>query len=204
MNNTAGYTEEQNDALKELLNIAMGQAADSLARALGAYVQISVPRIDVIEAQQLSETLKGINLYDDKVIGIRQAFFSDLNGEAIAIFGSHDCDQVADLMGYDELDDIEGQELLLDIANVLIGACMTGFGRQIDANIGFSPPKIMAENVVLDKLFADENPLWDNSLMMEIHFGLADRSFMCELVFFMSGDSIEKVRNTIDQFLDSL
>jgi len=198
------YNSIQKDTLQELLNIAMGQAADSLARALGEYVQITIPSSDIIKAENFSNAVGHIDRQDKMITAVRQAFFGDLQGDAVTVYGAQDGQQIADLMGYDELEEVEEHELLLDVTNVLVGACMTGFGKQIDASIGYSPPKIMANNISLRTLLSREKPSWEHSLVIKINFGLAERSFLCELIFFMPESSIEKVRNAIELFLESL
>lgn len=200
---SAAYSLEQKDALQELLNIAMGQAADSLARVLSAYVQLAIPSIEIIEAHQLADALSHIAHEGEAVTAARQAFFNDLQGEAVAVYGNEDSRHVADLMGYDELDSLEEQELLLDITNVLVGACMTGFGKLIDANIGYSAPRMMAVNVPMSQLFSSEKPSWNQSLLIKINFGIHERSFLCELLFFMPESSIAKVQHGVDAFLEA-
>ena len=204
MSEPVSFTPDQTDALKELLNIAMGQAADSLARALGAYITITVPNIEILLAADLAETLVHIEQQDKQVTAVSQGFFNDLRGEAIAVFGAQDSHEIADLMGYDELDNLEEQELLLDVANVLVGACMTGFGTQIDASIGFAAPRIMIADTPLHALFDKETPAWSEALVMKINFSLKEREFSCDLLFFMPETSIDKVRDAVDLFLESL
>ena len=54
------YTEDQNDALQEVVNIAMGQAGDSLARILGNFVELSVPRIRLVTVNDVIKTVTGM------------------------------------------------------------------------------------------------------------------------------------------------
>lgn len=204
MSNPTSYNSDQSDALKELLNIAMGQAADSLARALGAYIAINVPSTEIMSAVNLKDTMPLIGAKSKHISAIRQGFFNDLRGEAITIFGAGDSRDIADLMGYDELDNLEEQELLLDVANVLFGACMTGFGKQINASIGFSPPQIMIDDSPVEALFDKETPSWNHALVMKLNFSIKEREFSCDMIFLMPDESIEKVRIAVDQFLDSV
>ena len=204
MTQPLSYTTDQTDALKELLNIAMGQAADSLARALGAYITITIPSIEIVPAAELAKTQLYTEQREKNISSVRQGFFNDLRGEAIAVFGAQDSHAIADLMGYDELDNVAEQELLLDVANVLIGACMTGFGNQINASIGFAPPSIMNDDVPQHTLFEKEIPSWNYALLMKLNFSLKEREFSCDMLFFMPEDSIEKVRTAVDKYLESL
>ena len=43
--NDLALTEDQRDCLQEVVNVAMGQAGDSLARFLEVFIHLSVPRI---------------------------------------------------------------------------------------------------------------------------------------------------------------
>ena len=51
-------SEDQRDCYQELTNVAMGQAADRLARLLDAYVVLPIPRISVIESSELNMALQ--------------------------------------------------------------------------------------------------------------------------------------------------
>ncbi len=42
------YSEDQRDCLQEIVNVAMGQAGDSLARLLEVFVTLSVPKIQTL------------------------------------------------------------------------------------------------------------------------------------------------------------
>ena len=41
--------EDRRDALQEVANLAMGQAATRLARLLDTFIELSVPRVQVVE-----------------------------------------------------------------------------------------------------------------------------------------------------------
>ncbi len=48
------FSEDQRDALQELTNIAMGQAGASLATLRDTFVDLSIPRIRVVEVIELT------------------------------------------------------------------------------------------------------------------------------------------------------
>ena len=43
-------SEDQRDCYQEITNVAMGQAADRLARLLNVYVILPIPKINIISA----------------------------------------------------------------------------------------------------------------------------------------------------------
>ena len=69
-------SEDQKEALQELVNIGMGLAGDSLARILKTFVELSIPRISLIKVDELNQEVS--RLVGDKalVTAVRQAFFS--------------------------------------------------------------------------------------------------------------------------------
>jgi chemotaxis protein CheC len=120
-------SEDQRDALQELTNIAMGQAGASLATLLDAFVDLSIPRIRVAEVVELPPVLSELVGPHNEASAVRQSFQGYLRGEAIVIFGGHGTGVLADLMGYEGELGADGEaEPLLDVANVLSGACLGG------------------------------------------------------------------------------
>ena len=49
---TVPLTEDQRDALQELMNISMGQAANALARLINAKITLSIPKIVVVSTAE--------------------------------------------------------------------------------------------------------------------------------------------------------
>jgi len=80
------YTEDQSDALQEVVNIAMGQAGDSLARILGNFVALSVPRIRLATGKDVIKTATGMV---DNNTEVDQSLFKDfpsLPGNSVPIY----------------------------------------------------------------------------------------------------------------------
>jgi chemotaxis protein CheC len=50
--------EDQRDALQEVANLAMGQAATRLARLLDTFIELSVPRVQVVEISKAAAALR--------------------------------------------------------------------------------------------------------------------------------------------------
>jgi len=204
-------SDDQRDALQEITNIAMGQAGASLAGILDTFVNLSVPRINILEVAQVADSIGKLVGRNSEVTAVRQSFHGYLRGEAIVIYGKDGCKDLADLMGYDEdLDGAAEQELLLDVANVLVGAILGGMSEQLrgileqaGAELSFSAPSIMAENVPVETLITPEKLTWSHALLMEVNFTLEERNFISHIVMLMPEDAIDKVRGVLDQFIES-
>ncbi|MCB1939659.1 MAG: hypothetical protein KDF24_10560 [Rhodocyclaceae bacterium] len=200
----AMLSEDQRDALQELTNIGMGQAGASVAAVLGEFVQLSVPRILILKPNLIAPALVRI-VGDEAVTAVRQGFHGDLRGEAVVIYGAAHCRELADLMGYDDaLDAATERELLLDVSNVLVGACLGGLAEQINADMGFSAPSLMASEVPVMSVLDVSSMDSPCALFVEVNFSLETRSFACHLVMLMPEDQIIALRAAVDRFLESL
>lgn len=200
------YTEDQRDALQEVLNIAMGQAGDSLARIMNHFVELSIPRIQLIEVENLIKMVSAMLNLNCEVSAVRQAFYNGLRGEAIVLYPQVGVKQISDLMGYDE-DEINSeseQEILLEISNLLVGAVLNGISSTLAMNLGFSAPSLMAQNMALDQVLIQENLSWTHALLLEVNFTLEKRDFKSHLFLFMTEETIERLREMLNDFMDDL
>lgn len=213
MSIVAPLTEDQRDALQEITNIAMGQAASSLATLLDTFVNLSVPRINVVGVEKVSKSICDLVGRDKEVTAVRQSFQGYLRGEAIVIFGQDGCSELADLMGYDEALDRSAEiELLLDVTNVLVGACLGGIIEQLkgvaksgsSGELSFSAPSLMAEAVPAEEVIDPVKLTWSHALLMEVNFTLEKRNFISHLIMLMPEQAIDKMRGILDEFIASI
>ena len=204
-NQDVGLTEEQNEVLQEVVNIGMGLAGDSLARILKTFVELSIPRIKLIEVEDLNKDIEQLVGEKSIVTGVRQAFFSYWRGEAIIIYDQNGCNELASLMGYAEDPDKNAEvELLLDVGNVLVGACINGVAEQLGVKVNFSPPSVIATNIPVEKLFDPKKLSWSHTLLLEVNFGLKNMRFKSHLMIMMSEETIKTLKKDLDGFLEGL
>ena len=196
--------EEENEILQEVINIGMGQAGASLAKLLDVFVNLSVPRVSWVNdddfVAKVGELVAGSG---ESWAGVRQAFYNQLEGEAFAIYGANGCQQLSSLMGYEEDEDMAQEELLLDVTNILIGACLMGVAKQIGKQLDFAAPTLVGISKPIDELLYSRDREWDQCLLIEVNFCLEEGDFSCHLVMLMSEASIEQLRSGLVSFMES-
>ncbi len=202
------YTEDQRDCLQEIVNVAMGQAGDSLARLLEVFVTLSVPKIQTLSPSEVRVALRSF-VDSEYVSAIRQSFHDSkgqdgLRGEALVVYGDSSFKELAELLAYDDEELSEGleQELLLDISNVLNGACLNGIAEQLGEELVYSPPSILGQHVPVEKLFQQDQMRWEMALSVEINYSLEQRSFNCDLLLLMPDTAIDYLANKLDEILE--
>lgn len=77
-------SEQQKDAIAEVINISFSRAAKSLNDLTGNRVVITVPRIELVEIGDLEKTLQGY--ITGHVTSLHQIFNGPIQGDAFLIF----------------------------------------------------------------------------------------------------------------------
>ncbi|ABE35916.1 cheC-like family protein [Paraburkholderia xenovorans LB400] len=201
-------TEDQRDALQEVANLAMGQAATRLARLLDAFIELSVPRVKVVAVSEAAQALREMTGIEDTVSAVRQGFRSDIKGEALVICRSDSieqlCSLVSDPYSRSTYETVSQKELVFDVANVLTGACVSCILDQLGRTPIFSAPGLLGEAMTLDAVFQPGVLQWEVALLVEVNFALEDQSFRAHLVMLMAEESIRHMNGALDALLSSL
>ena len=204
-------SEIQRDALQEIANMGMGQAATRLSALLNAFIELSVPRVRLVGAADAARTLVEMTGIADTVTAVRQGFRSEIRGEALVICRSAEIADLGELLreSFGPVDDDgadaeDTEELVFDVANLITGACVSSILEQLGRLPVFSPPDLLGDSIKLDDVFRADTLVWDLALLIEVHFTLEDQSFRVHLVMLMDGVSIRHVGNALDTLLHDI
>lgn len=194
---------EQRDCYQEIANIAMGQAADRLARLLDAYILLPVPKVNLMEAKDLYMALAD-SLNNPDSFTICQGFVgSGVSGEVLLFFNDVSFDELANLLGYQHNDDLNIKgELLMDASSVLAGSCLQGLGDQLNIQFIQSNPLVITKGNQDEKIIKLNSSLWRQTLTIEIHYSLAHLNIDCDLLLIFSESTVAQLHNKIDFLLD--
>ncbi len=176
------------DTFREVVNVAMGQAAALLARLLGVFIQLPVPNVNVLEVSELHMALANIQT-DERLTAVCQGYITQgISGEALLIFHDSEVADMARLMG-GEGDDVSMMEMLLDMSSILIGACLTSISRQLDLCFSQGHPLVLGESVSIDQLIRLKDR-WRKTLAVEISYSIEGHNIHFNLLLLFTEDSI--------------
>jgi chemotaxis protein CheY-P-specific phosphatase CheC len=186
------------DSYREVANVAMGQAADLLARLLDAFVVLPIPNVNTIEASDLQMALQAIES-EDTVSAVCQGFIGNgIAGEALVIFNDSSFADIARLMRFDgELNSNVELELLMDISSILAGAFLKAFAEQLDFQFSQSHPVILGQHCNIADLIRPENTRWKETLAVEIHYTIEGYDVNCDMLILFSEDSIDELNSRV-------
>jgi chemotaxis protein CheC len=192
------------DAFQEIVNIGMGTAGAALGSVLGSFVTLSVPRIRIVDSVSLRDVLASSTFASDGVYAVRQAFYDHLEGEVIVLFGGEGCRDLGDLLGHEtRLTDAECDELLLEVTNVLVGACMNGVAQQLKTRLRFSAPSILGRHTRVDDIIIDSTPM-NAALVINLRFIIQQRSFESQILIMMPRESLATLLVSVAKFIESV
>lgn len=191
------------EGYQEVTNIAMGQAADLLARLLQVFVELPIPQVHKIPSEQLVDRISdAIPATQISVVG--QGFVSaGVSGEALLFVEEDDLQGLAKLIGHQaELDPVLQLDLLMEIASILIGACMAGFARQLDLKFSMGHPAILGRAIYPSQIPL-KPPVADEQLLtIEICYGINAHQINCTLLVVFTGDSIDELDERIKLLME--
>jgi chemotaxis protein CheY-P-specific phosphatase CheC/FixJ family two-component response regulator len=191
------------DCYQEIANVAMGQAGDLLARLLDVFVVLPIPNVNLIEVSELSMALSAVEAHES-TSGICQGFIgAGISGEALLILNDSSFKDVASLMNYQyEVDESSELELLMDMANVLIGACLKGVAEQLDMTFSQGHPVVLGQHRKISELIATNSTKWKRTLAIEISYNIENYPIKCDLLLLFTEASMITLNNKIAYLLD--
>ena len=160
------------DVLREIGNIGAGNAATSLAQLLNTKVDISVPKIDLLEFSRVGEAMGGEELL---VAGIYLRIEGDLNGSIMFLMAEKSAhDLVSRLMGgmppenEDSFSEME-MSALKEIGNIITGAYLNSLSTLTNMKIIPSIPDLCVDmaGALLSVPAIEFGEMGDKMLMIE-------------------------------------
>lgn len=133
----------ERDAVTEILNIAIGQAASALSQLVEDEVCLSVPAINFLTPSEANARLELETSGADSV-AVRQSFSGSFSGDLLLIFPEQRSldlvrSMLDDVVPLDSLTELE-QEALLEVGNIILNACLGSLANQLGTAVESSLP----------------------------------------------------------------
>ena len=145
-------TESQQDSLTEIINIAFSRAAASLSDLTQHRVLLKVPEISIHPMNELQGILSGF--IQEEIATVHQIFSGTLSGDAMLMLNYPGAVKLSRLLTEGNPDKKQlyesDREVLAEVGNILLNACMGTFGNMLEVQISlFTPITAIAMQVNL-------------------------------------------------------
>ncbi|WP_244309378.1 response regulator [Pseudomonas duriflava] len=190
------------DAFREVVNISIGRAAALLAKVLNVFVRLPIPNVNILEVGELHMALADIQR-GSRVTAVCQGFIGNgIAGEALLIFHDSEAKDMALLLRQEELGDHDPVEMQLDLASILIGACLSGFSEQLDVRFSQGHPMILGQHTPLESLIKINRDRWSKTLAVEVSYSLEGHRIHFDLLLLFTEDSVKRLTSKVNYLMD--
>ncbi len=196
-------TVVQQDALIELLNIGFGRAAASLSQLTGHRVILEVPSVTVHAIDELSEALERV-IHDD-VATVHQIFSGPVAGDAMLVLDHTGASMLKELLTDEPAlplsIDPSAREVLTEVGNILLNACLGTFGNLLKVQVSFSVPhlNLASLSAIVETLRVNREGL-RYALVVHAGFRLRDAEVRGYLVIVLSVASLDRLIRAVEQW----
>ncbi len=204
---TQNFSRDEAAILQEVMNIAFGKASADLARVIDIRIELSVPQVELMKADGLLQRIQQETQIYDALSIIEQNFWGKFTGSAVLAFPS------AAKKGLVTLFDEEGEEdnpllereTLLEVGNILIGACVGKVAELLGDMVSYSPPRLnphvginnLAKEGVSQPLDGGDK----TAVLMKTIFHFEDKDISGFLFLVANQDSMAWLHTALNNFM---
>jgi chemotaxis protein CheC len=196
-------TATQQDALIELLSIGFGRAGASLSDLTGQRVVLEVPEVSIHSISSLKPALERLGM--DQVASVHQIFSGPVAGDALLMLNHSAASTLKQLLT-DEPPlplalDGSAREVLAEVGNILLNACLGTFGNLLQVQVSFSVPQLSLDTLhgVLESLMIHHEGL-RYAMLVHAGFRLRNAEVTGYLVIVLSVASLDRLIRSVEEW----
>lgn len=202
-------TELEQDALQEIMNIGFGNAAADLAEIINLHVILSVPHIAVLRSHDVISYIHQEIPDTTDMSMITQFFSGKLNGGSFLVFPHGEGRKLLRIfdseMAYlgDNYDiDLLERETLVEIGNIIIGACVGKIAEMLGDVVTYAPPRFFSQDQIHDTLEGVLNSSDSFAILFKTVFDFEQYNVSGYLFLISQYSIIPWLKQAIAEFLD--
>ena len=196
-------TAIQQDALVELLNIGFGRAASSLSQLTGHRVLLEVPEVTIHPVEEVSRALGRV--ITENVASVHQIFSGPVSGDALLMIDQTGAGMLKELLTNEPAlplaIDASAREVITEVGNILLNACLGTFGNLLNVQVAFSVPHLTLESVgaILESLRINHEGV-RYALVVHAGFKLRHAQVRGYLVIVLSVASLDRLIREVESW----
>lgn len=202
-------SSDEIDILQEIMNIAFGKASADLAEYIDIFIKLSVPDVRMIPAAQLPSYFAEMVGERERVSIVEQKFWGKFNGYALLVFTSGAESELISILScedpdlfHDEPIDDLAKGTLMEIGNIVVGACVGKIAELLNDVMAYSPPVVLLErsaaDIIPDDMFNSE----DSAIFLNALFCFENREVNGMLVLLFSQASVVWLKKALNEFME--
>jgi chemotaxis protein CheC len=198
-------TTAQRDALTELINIGYARAAGALSKLTGHRIRLEVPKVAIHRIEDFTAILS--EFVTGEVASVNQVFSGPLSGNALLLLDEGAAALLSRLLtnttSVPGKLDLSAREVITEVGNIVLNACLGVFGNLLQVQVSFSVPKMRVEAVesVLTSIVVSDQEL-SHALMVHTRFHVRESDVSGYLVMILGVTSLDRLLVEIKNWED--
>ncbi len=195
----------QHDALTELINIGYGRAAGALSELTGYRITLEVPQVSMHEISEIAPMLDQV--IRGEVASVNQMFSGPISGTAMLLLDERSAVMLSRLLTDDRNAsgtnlDAGAREIITEVGNILLNACLGVFGNLLQVHVSFAVPRLHVENVqhVLESIHVETVEKLRYGLMIHTRFRLRASDVTGYLVIILGITSLDRLLRELEHW----
>ena len=197
-------TELEMDALTELVNLGVSNAALSLREMVREEVILSVPKVAIMARE---EAITSLGEGDGRrLVAVHQHFQGDIEGRALLIFPeAKSMELVRAVVGgelpLEELMELE-QEALAETGNVILNGCLGTIANNLQHNLRISLPEVVYGGGPEFFNLAPPPDVADGVVFIYINFLVRERDIKGYIAMLLDFPSLVTLKGMLGRFIE--
>ncbi|HEV8542854.1 MAG TPA: chemotaxis protein CheC [Verrucomicrobiae bacterium] len=188
-------TSVQKDTLTELINIGYARAAGALSDLTGHRITLAVPEVAIHEIEKITPLLHEV--IQGEITSVNQFFGGSISGNAILLL-----DKAAALLLNRLLTDRpqagvldeSAREVIVEVGNIVLNACLGVFGNLLQVQISFSVPHLEVDDIEhIMRSIRIQDQSFRYALMIHTRFHLRASDVSGYLVIILGVTSLDRL-----------
>ncbi len=160
-------SSDQLDALKEMIGVGMGKAADMLNEMLESHIELKLPSLEIVKLSEFKDNNIDTGLVGDNLASVSLGFKGSFKGNSTLVFPEESAAKLVSALTNEEsgstgLDSVMAGTLS-EVGNIVINGVMGSISNYLTNSVDYSLPNYM-EGELFDLLRLRD--LSEDSLMI--------------------------------------
>jgi chemotaxis protein CheC len=196
---TITLTEDEKDALQELINIAYGRATAVIADMLDAFASLSIPKIEIMTTIELINIFA--KLKKSSYFFSAQAFMGEFSGESAFFIDEESANNLATHLELENKEDLD--DAILELTNILTSSLTTEFVQEIGTDVTYTVPSIV--KLSSDELENNETiHKYSQVIVIETELNFKEHKINGQIFIFTKDGSIKWLKKRLNSILEAL
>jgi len=197
---TYSFTLQQEDTLKELINVSFGLAASLIGDMLNNHVRLHIPKISNIDILNLDDKMTEVLHNECEFYLTKQRFLGSFNGEVLFVFDDNAANVFTNLLlRQEDSDENDIKPSILELTNIITSACIGKFCELIYGETIFQVPCIEKRDITkMDQYSKIEG--YDNVIVIETALDIEKENILGHMFILLSDTMLKKLKTIMEQF----